>query len=78
MHWWAQLRGLRGVVFGAVGGGVYALVALGSSPVGSEWSWSYSAIMCGRLSVLLQLGGGGSGGLCGRVDDVPYRNRCAK
>jgi poly(A) polymerase Pap1 len=36
MHWWAQLRGLRGVVFGAVGGGVYALVALGSSPVGSE------------------------------------------
>jgi hypothetical protein len=34
--------------------------------------------MCGRLSVLLQLGGGGAGGLCGRVEDVPYRNRCAK
>jgi hypothetical protein len=29
MHWWAQLRGLRGVVVTVVGGGVYALVALG-------------------------------------------------
>jgi hypothetical protein len=40
MHRWAQLRGLRGVVLGVVGGGVYALVALGRSPVGKEWSWS--------------------------------------
>ena len=78
MHWWAQLRGLMGVVVSAVGGGVYALVALGSSPVGKEGSWSYRAVMCGRLKVLLQLGGGGSGGLCGRVVDVPYRKRCAK
>jgi hypothetical protein len=43
MHWWARLRGLRGlrgVVVSAVGGGVYAFVALGSSPVGKEGSWS--------------------------------------
>jgi hypothetical protein len=78
MHWWAQLRGLRGAMVSVVGGDVYALVALGSSPVGKEWSWSYRAIICGRLSVFLQLGGGGSGGLCGRVEDVLYRKRCAK
>jgi hypothetical protein len=40
MHWWPQLRKLRGIVVSVVGGGVYALVALGSSPVGKEWSWS--------------------------------------
>jgi hypothetical protein len=34
--------------------------------------------MCGRLSAFLQLDGGGSGGLRGRVEDVPYRKRCAK
>jgi hypothetical protein len=38
MHWWAQLRGLRVVVVSAVGGGVYAFVALGRSPVGKEGS----------------------------------------
>jgi hypothetical protein len=28
MHWWTQLRGLRGVMVSVMGGGVYALVAL--------------------------------------------------
>jgi hypothetical protein len=28
--------------------------------------------------LFLQLGGGGSGGLCGRVEDVPSRKWCAK
>jgi hypothetical protein len=36
MHWWAQLRGLKGVMVSVVGGGVYALVALGRSPVGKD------------------------------------------
>jgi hypothetical protein len=78
MNWWAQLRGLRGVMVSVVGGGVYALVALGRSPVGREWSWSYRAIICGRLSVFLQVGGGDSGGLCGSVEDVTYKKQCAK
>jgi hypothetical protein len=30
----------KGAVVSVVGGGVYALVALGRSPVGKEWSWS--------------------------------------
>jgi hypothetical protein len=33
-------KGTQGVVLSVVGGGVYALVALGRSPVGKEGSWS--------------------------------------
>jgi hypothetical protein len=28
MHWWAQLRGLRGVVVSVVGGGVTIIIIL--------------------------------------------------